>query len=374
MSLVFTAEELRFRDEVRRALEPWRDLGGFFFQNRNWPRVREFFRDLGARGWLSLAWPRELGGEGRSLRHEYLLWDECARARVARPPLSAGIVARTLIRHGTPAQQERWLPGIRAGEIHFSLGYSEPGAGSDLAGLRTRAERHGDCYRVRGEKCWTSYAGCSDYLWLLCRTGSPESRGRGLSLLILDLRAPGVTVSPLPTLDDECLFEVRLDDVEVPVEHRIGPENGAWRMMAAALADERHVQFPPGRLWRDLEEVAAWFGERGRLREPEVRRALAGLAAEVEAAEALALRVLAEMEAGADAAVSAAANKVVHTELCQQIARTAVELGGEPALLREAPLEMLFRQSIWETIGGGTSEIMRSVVARALGLPPEGRH
>lgn len=374
MSLSFTAAELRFRDEVRRALEPWRDLEGFFFQNRNWPRVRVFFRELGARGWLSLAWPRELGGQGLSLRYEYLLWDECARARVARPPLSAGIVARTLIRHGTPAQQARWLPGIRSGELHFSLGYSEPGAGSDLAGLRTRAERRADHYRVRGEKCWTSYAGSSDYLWLLCRTGPPESRSRGLSLLIVDLRAPGVTVSPLPTLDDECLFEVRLDDVEVPVEHRVGPENGAWRMMAAALADERHVQFPPGRLRRDLEEVAGWFRARGRADDARVRSALAALAAEVEAAEALALRVLAEMEAGSDAAVSAAANKVFHTELCQRIARTAVELGGEPALLGGGPLEILYRQSIWETIGGGTSEIMRSVVARSLGLPPEGRH
>ena len=374
MTPAFTAGELGFRNEVRRALEPWRDLEGFFFQNRNWPRVKEFFRELGARGWLSLAWPRELGGRALPLRYEYLLWDECARARVARPPLSAGIVARTLIRHGSPEQQERRLPGIRSGELYFSLGYSEPGAGSDLAGLRTRAERCGDVYRVRGEKCWTSYAGSSDYLWLLCRTGPPESRGRGLSLLIVDLGAPGVTVSPLPTLDGECLFEVRLDDVEVPVDHRVGPENGAWRLMAAALADERHVQFPPGRLRRDLDDVASWFREQGRGGDPLVRAALAELENEVEAAEALALRVLAEMEAGGDAAVSAAANKVFHTELCQRIARTAVALGGEPALIRGAPPEILYRQSLWETIGGGTSEIMRSVVARDLGLPPEGRH
>jgi hypothetical protein len=250
------AEEA-FRDEVRAFLVDWAHLDGFYLQGRHWGRVRQFFLALGERGWLSLGWPARAGGEARAPIYEYLLWDEVARARVARPPLSAGIVAKTLARYGTPEQRERWLPPIRRGEIHFSLGYSEPEAGSDLASLRTRAERRGDVYVVTGEKCWTSYAQDSDHLWLLCRTGSPESRGDGLTLLVVDLDAPGVTVSPLPTLDDEQLSEVRLEGVEVPVERRIGPEDGAWKLMGEALADERHIQFPPGRLHRDLEDVVA---------------------------------------------------------------------------------------------------------------------
>ena len=127
-----------------------------------------------------------------------------------------GIVARTLIRHGTPDQQARFLPSIRSGDLHFSLAYSEPEAGSDLASLRTRAARHGDVYVVDGRKIWQSYAQDMDCLWLLCRTGAPESRGRGLSLLVVDKTTPGVQLTPHPTLDGDQLNEVLLEGVEVP--------------------------------------------------------------------------------------------------------------------------------------------------------------
>jgi alkylation response protein AidB-like acyl-CoA dehydrogenase len=331
------AEEA-FRHEARAFFADWADLDGFFLQGTHWPRVKQLFRALGERGWLSLGWPARAGGEARAPIYEYLLWDEAARVRAARPPLSAGIVAKTLARHGTPEQCERWLPPIRQGELHFSLGYSEPEAGSDLASLRTRAECRGDSYVVTGEKCWTSYAQDSDHLWLLCRTGPPESRGDGLTLLIVDLDAPGVTVSPLPTLDDEQLNEIRLEGVEVPVDRRIGPEDGAWKLMAEALADERHIQFPPGRLHRDLEDVIAWISERGLGGDASVRRTVADLAA----------------------------SKVAHTVVCQRIARAVLDLGGPEALLRAGGVEFLWRQSMWETIGGGTSEIMRGMVARQM--------
>jgi len=365
----FPPEVEAFRREVGDFLADWRDLDAFFVQGAKWERVRALFRALGSRGWLSLGWPRSAGGAGRPLAFEYVLWDEMAWARAARPPLASGIVAKTLARHGTEAQQRRWLPPIRQGEIHFSLGYSEPEAGSDLASVRCRAERKGDVYEVTGQKCWQSYAGDMDCLWLLCRTGSQESRGRGLTLLIVDLDAPGVRVGPLPTLDGDRLYEVHLDGVEVPVDRRVGPEDGAWKLMAEALADERHVQFPPKRLRRDLQEVADWLRARGRAGDPGVRAALAGLAARVAQAEMQALRVLDAMQKGRPAVVEAAANKVVHTEACQEIARAAVDLGGPEALVAGARVELLWRQSLWETIGGGTSEVMRGVVARqGLGL------
>jgi alkylation response protein AidB-like acyl-CoA dehydrogenase len=339
----FGAEEEAFRREVRRFLENHRDLDGFFVQDSKWDAVKAFFQALGERGWLSLVWPEEVGGLGKSPIYEYILWDECAYARAARPPLSAGVVAKTLIRHGTEEQKARWLAGIRSGDLHFSLGYSEPEAGSDLASVRTRAERQGDAYRVSGEKCWTSYARHSDHLWCLCRTGEPGSRGRGLSLLIVDLRAPGVKVGLLPTLDDEA--------------------------MAEALADERHVQFPPARLRRDLDDVVAWVRAHGLAGDAFVRRTLADLAVDVKEAEMHALRVLETIVKGRSGVVEAAANKVAQSVVCQKIARAALDFGAPESLVTGTPIEFLWRQSMWETIGGGTSEIMRGVVAKqGLGL------
>ena len=158
MNVGFSADEEAFRAEVVGFLADWRDVRGFYGQGHRWPQVKALFRALGERGWLSLGWPPEEGGLGRSLAYEYILWDEVAYVRAARNPLSAGIVARTLIRYGSEEQKRRWLPDIRSGELHFSLGYSEPEAGSDLASLRCRAERRGGVYVVSGQQCWQSYA------------------------------------------------------------------------------------------------------------------------------------------------------------------------------------------------------------------------
>jgi alkylation response protein AidB-like acyl-CoA dehydrogenase len=365
----FAPAEEAFRAEVVAFLADWQGLDAFFVQGRKWPEVARFFRALGERGWLSLGWPAAAGGAGLPLAYEFILWDEIAYARAARNPLASGIVAKTIARFGTPEQQQRWLPPIREGRLHFSLGYSEPEAGSDLASVRCRAERRGDHYLVSGQKCWQSYAQDMDYLWLLCRTGSQESRGKGLSLLIVDLRAPGVRVGALPTLDGDQLNEVHLDAVTVPVEQRIGPEDGAWSIMSAALADERHIQFPPKRLRRDLEEVAAFARAQGLAGDRQVERTLAELAVEVLEAEAHSLRVLDAMQHGRPGIVEAAANKVAHTVACQNIARAALDFGGPGALVEGARVEQLWRQSLWETIGGGTSEVMRGVVAKqGLGL------
>ena len=152
---------------------------------------RRLYRALGERNWLALAWPEEAGGLGWPPVYEFILWDELAYARAARPPIGSGIVAKTIIAHGTDEQKQRFLPGLRTGELFFSLGYSEPEAGSDLGGLRTRAVRDGDHYVVNGEKRWTSAAHRADFLWLLCRTGTLESRARGLTLLIVDRHIGG---------------------------------------------------------------------------------------------------------------------------------------------------------------------------------------
>jgi alkylation response protein AidB-like acyl-CoA dehydrogenase len=365
----FSTEEEAFRAKVRVFLEDYRDLDGFFGQGHKWKAVKELFCAMGERSWLALAWPHAYGGLERPPAYEYILWDEVAYARAARNPLAAGIVARTLIRYGSEAQKQQWLPPIRTGQLHFSLAYSEPEAGSDLASVRVRADREGGDYVITGQKCWQSYAQDMDYFWLLARTGPQESRGRGLSLFICDKQSPGVTVGALPTLDDDQLNEVHFDGVRVPAENLVGPENGAWSIMGEALADERHIQFPPGRVRRDLEEMVAWLKDAGLAGDPVVRRRMADLAVRVAEVEVQGLRVLDAMQKGLPAVVEAAANKVLHTLVCQEIARAVLDLGGNEALVTGSRPELLWRQSMWETIGGGTTEIMLSVIAKqALGL------
>ena len=368
MNTQFSKEELAFQAEVREFLEEYRDLDGFYCQGHKWPEVRALFSAMAEKNWLALSWPKDVGGQAKGPVYEFILWNEVAYARAARNPLAAGIVAQTLIRHGTQVQREKWLPRIRAGEIHFSLCYSEPEAGSDLAGLRLRADKSptGSHYTLNGQKCWQSYAQDMDFLWVLARSGTQESRGRGLSLFICDKQAAGVTVSPLPTLDGDQLNEVFFDGVEVPIDQRVGEENGAWPLIGEALADERHIQFPPGRVRRDLEELVSWLNVNGKGSDPVVRQRLAELTAQVMETEVLGLKVLEAMVKGKNATVDAAMNKVIHTITCQDIARSVLDFGGPEALVSGSRPELIWRQTITETIGGGTSEIMRSVVSRQL--------
>ena len=369
MKFTFSDEEEAFRAEVKEFLKDYQDLNGFFDQGHDWPSVREFFKAMAAKGYLSVCWPEEYGGLNKSASYEYIVWDEVAYARCARPPLGPGIVAKTIIRYGDDEQKKRWLKPLRDGEMHFSLAYSEPEAGSDLASVRCRAELKGDKYIVNGQKCWQSYAQDMDYFWLLCRTGTQESRGRGCSLMIVPKDAPGITVAPLPLMDDDQLNEVFFDNVEIPVNQRIGPENGAWKLMNAALADERHIQFPPSRLRRDLEDVISWTRDQGLLDDPVVRNTLGDLASQVLEGEVLGLSVLDAMLRGEHGVMEAAANKVAQTISCQNIARAVTEFGGPESLVKGTLSELIWRQSMWETIGGGTSEIMRGVIARnSLGL------
>lgn len=368
MNTQFSREELDFQAEVREFLQDYRHLDGFYCQGHKWPEVRALFCAMAQKNWLALSWPKQFGGLAKGPVCEFILWNEVAYAGAARNPLASGIVAQTLIRYGTPAQQETWLPRIRAGDIHFSLCYSEPEAGSDLASLRVRADENGDGthYLLNGQKCWQSYAQDMDYLWVLARTGSQESRGRGLSLFICDKRAAGVTVSPLPTLDGDQLNEVYFDRVQVPLAQRVGEENSAWPIIGEALADERHIQFPPGRVRRDLEDMVAWLNANGLGENPVVRERMAELTVQVMETEILGLKVLEAMVKGRNTTVDAAMNKIMHTITCQNIARAVLDCGGPEALVSGGRPELIWRQSITETIGGGTSEIMRSVVSRQL--------
>ncbi len=369
MNWLFTPEQERLRRDIREFLAtdaPPRDPRQYFLGRGG--ASRDLYRAMGRRGWLSLAWPVEHGGTDAPPSTEFIVWDELAYARAVRPDLAAGIVARTLITCGTPAQQEL-LPGIARGEIAFALGYSEPEAGSDLAAVRTTATPVAGGYRVTGEKRWTSDAHHSQYLWLLCRTGSTGSPGRDLTLLILDLAAPGVTIRAIPTIDGHRLNEVFLDDVHVPVTGRVGAEGGAWRLIREALAVERHLMILPGRVRRDYEDLLDWARQPGRRDDPAVAGALLGAAADLAEVEVAALCTLAAMEAGGDGIVEAARAKLLGGRAVQNIARIPYDLGDVTALARDGIHGFLWHETVMETIAGGTSEVMLGMVARhGLGL------
>jgi alkylation response protein AidB-like acyl-CoA dehydrogenase len=297
------------------------------------------------------------------------LWDELAYWRLARPDLGPGIVAHLLIEHGSAEQRSQFLPDIASGAACYSLGYSEPGAGSDLAGVRTRANRDGSMYVVTGDKCWTSDAHHAQYLLLLARTGEPDSRARGLSLFICPTDTPGITISPIPTMDGHRLNQVHFDDVPVPVELRLGEENGGWQMIRTALAVERHLQLLPGRPRRDLEDLVTACDHRRILDDPAVAERLAPLVIGLLEAEANAMTTVRLLVAGADATVAAARARLLGSRLVQDISRAALELLGVEVLVQGSIFELLWRQTIMETIAGGTSEILEGLIARqALGL------
>lgn len=365
----FTPAEVSFRHEVESFLSECDCLEDDlqYYRGRGGP-VRRLYQQLGERGWLSLCWPTDIGGGGLPVTYEYLLWDALAYHRAARPDLGPGIVAHMIMRYGTAEQKDRYLPDLRLGRTSFSLGYSEPEAGSDLTGLRTTARRDGDAYRVHGEKCWTSDAHHADFLWLLCRTGEQEQRSRGLTLLMLDMTSAGVEVAPIPTIDGHRLNQVFLDGVTIAATDRIGPEGDAWTMIREALAVERHIQLLPGRLRRDLEDltalVASLEGTVGTH-----RPTVADLTARLLQVEAGSLATLAALEAGQSGAVEAARAKLLGTALAQEIPRVALEIAGMHGLDATEPLPFLWAQSMMETIAGGTSEVMRSILAKeALGL------
>ena len=360
---------------MRAFLEDFGDIGAFFHHEGAYDdATRRLYLALGERNWLALAWPKEVGGEGKHPLFEFVLWDEMARSRAAPP--AAGLRDRGQDHHpGRHRRAEAALPARTAkrGEIFFSLGYSEPEAGSDLAGLRTRAVRRDDVYLVTGEKRWTSGGHRADYLWMLCRTGTQESRGRGLTILIVDRRSPGITVSPLTALSGERFNEIFFDEVAVPVDNRIGTENGGWQLIGESLATERHVQFQPSRVRRDFDDLVDWLSERGLTGDPVVRYRLSDLAVRVAEVEALALAMCEAVQHGRDAAVEAAANKLAGSEVAQEVSRLAGDLGVPDSVVVGSQIEYLWRQSISETIGGGTSEIMRGLIAgRGLGLPLRG--
>jgi alkylation response protein AidB-like acyl-CoA dehydrogenase len=308
--------------------------------------------------------------------------EEFARARVPGPlGTGLGIAAPTIIKYGTEQQKRRWLAPMLRGDTVWAQGYSEPEAGSDLPSLRTTAVRHGDEYVVNGQKVWTSHAADADIFFTLVRTGTRESRQKGISYLVIDARAPGVQVRPLRDLTGGRLFaEVFFDDVRVPTADRVGEENDGWRLARTSLGHERAAgALNQAALYRrvltELEELAR---ERGQLADPVVRDRFTDLEVRVRIIRYNAERVIGDIVARGEAGAASSVSRLLITEFEQDIHEYAVDLLGPYGLLGKSAPQAVQR-SRWlhgflrtraSTIGAGTREIQLNTVAeQVLGLP-----
>ena len=338
--------------------------------------LRDWQRTLHAGGWVGIDWPVEYGGRGASPAQVAIYNEELARAHA--PDLLGGVgltlLGPTLMVFGTEEQRARWMPRIlNADDIWCQL-FSEPGAGSDLAGLSTRAEKHGDVYVVNGQKVWSTFAQFTDWGIALVRTDPDAPKSKGISMLAIPMTADGVDVRPLRQMTGDSEFnEVFLDEVEVPVENVIGPENEGWRVANTVLANERGGGF----IWRQQvrqEEAVDLLWKTcagaGLFDDPLVRQRLAAAWIEAEIFRLHNARTLARLARGEELGAESSLVKLFWSEASKRLYDTACDLLGPEALLASSDWERAFLYSRANTIMGGTSQIQRNIIGeRILGLP-----
>jgi alkylation response protein AidB-like acyl-CoA dehydrogenase len=352
---------------------------------------RAVVRQLGADGWLALSWPQEYGGRGGTMLDQLIFTDEAAIARVPVPFLTINTVGPTIMRFGTPEQKSFYLPKIAAGEIHFSIGYSEPGAGTDLASLRTTAVRDGDEYVIDGQKMWTSLIQYADYVWLACRTDPDAPRHKGLSIVIVPTSAAGFSWTPVRTMADVVTSATYYSAVRVPLSARVGAENQGWPLITNQLNHERVALTSAAPVLSALASVREWaqqakLADGRRVIDAEwVRLHLARVHAKAEFLKLMNWRIASAAAdsggssgQGAIGPAAASATKVYGTEFAVEAYRLLMEVLGARALVRSGSpgealagrIERQHRAALILTFGGGTNEVQRDIIAAAaLGLP-----
>jgi alkylation response protein AidB-like acyl-CoA dehydrogenase len=351
-------------------------------------RAKAWQRKVYDAGYLAMGWPKELGGQGADVMRQTIVNEEMVRARAPQLVGMMGIqmVGPTLIAHGTDEQQRRFLPRILTAEEIWCQGYSEPGSGSDLASLRTRAELVGDHFVVNGQKIWTSNAQYADWMFCLVRTDPEAPKHRGISYLLIDMRTPGITVRPLVQMTGEPGFnEVFFEDVQVPKENLVGRLHDGWTVANSTLFHERNMLASTTRTQQLFDGVVRRAKKTVRAgaaatTDPLVRQRLADLAIRVEMRKLEAYRQLTDTIRGRPPGIAASVNKLVTCELNHDLARAALEMMGPAGWLtkrdRDAldggfwPLDFMFALGL--VIGGGTAQIQKNIISeRGLGLPRE---
>ena len=392
MDYRFTREQEEFREEVRRFLvdslgEEWQGVDpDAYFTDENWPRVRRLTAKLAQRGWLTLAWPTEYGGQDRSHIDQMIYNEEMAyfRAPTRDTAIGTELVGPTLMLYGSDEQKERLLPEIADGSAVYCQGFSEPGSGSDLASLQLRATEDGDDYVLTGSKVWTSGAHRATHCYLLARTDPDAPKHRGISAFIVDMDAPGVETRPIINMFGVHYFnQLFFEGVRVPKANMIGERDRGWYVAAASLDFERSGvgRFASNRRsLEDLVELARETSRGGRTlaEDPVVRNRLAELWVANEAGRSVAYNVSWMQGRGIVPNREASISKLMGSEIAQDVYRMGVRMQGMYGVLdKGSKWAYLDGRLAWEwldsisfTIRAGTSEIQRNIIAgRGLGLP-----
>ncbi len=381
MHLEYTTEQRNLQRQLRGYFENL--VAEFEHSDLKESPYTHYIRRMGQDGWLGIGWPLEYGGQARGPIDQMIFVEESHWAGVPLPLLTLNSVGPTLMALGTSEQKQRILPGIIRGEVHFSIGYTEPSAGTDLASLQTRAVRDGDEYVINGQKIFTSAIQYADYVWLAARTDPDAPKHKGLSVFIVPVDTPGFSWVPLATIAGDITSTTFYEDVRVPAENLVGAENQGWKLITNQLNHERVAICPASGLLRSLTEVRRW-AQGHQLRDGRtlidqewVQTALAKVHAKVEVLKLFNWKVAWAADKGLNPA-DASATKVYGTELALEVYRQLLEVVGQAGYLIEGSpgavlrgrLEQQARTQTIFTFGGGTNEIQRDIVAMiGLGMP-----
>jgi alkylation response protein AidB-like acyl-CoA dehydrogenase len=395
MDLNYSTTELSFRDELRAWLASAlpKGWGETVFEPEDEDERAHFRiaweRKLYKGGWACINWPKEYGGRDATQVEQAIYAEEMARARV---PEGINIIGRnlagtTLLHHGSEAQKKRYLPKIVSGEEIWCQGFSEPGAGSDLAAVRTRADLDGDHFVVNGQKVWTSYAQYADWCFALVRTDPHVKKHAGLTFLLIDMKSPGVSIRPLRQISGENEFnETFFDNVRVPIENVVGDLNGGWRIAMTTLAYERGPEDALGRQIRFKQELDQLLetlsgmkrGDKAVIEDSHLRQKLGQSVIEIEIMRLSALRALSQYSNGMPRGAEASATKLYWSHVAQTMFETAIDalgplapLAGKDSFAASAGrFQLSYLQSRAFSIYSGSSEIQRNIIGeRLLGLP-----
>ena len=395
MDLSFTPDEQAFREEIRawvKANLP-EDIAHKVHHALRLTRddMQRWAKILGKKGWLGHGWAKEFGGPGWTAIQKHLFEEECALAGAPRVvPFGPVMVAPVIMAFGNKEQQERFLPGIASGEVWWSQGYSEPGAGSDLASLKCKAERvsdeSGDHFVVNGQKTWTTLGQYGEWIFCLVRTSSEGKPQTGISFLLIDMTSPGVSVRPIKLLDGECeVNEVWFDNVKVPAENLIGEENKGWTYAKYLLGHERTNIADVNRTKRELERLKRIAKTEGVWDDARFRDQIALLEVDVVALEMLVLRVLSAEKSGKNSLDIAGLLKIRGSEIQQRYSELMMLAAGPYSLpfieeameagwqgdfpggeVADAPLASTYFNMRKTTIYGGSNEVQRNIVAQTV--------
>ncbi len=391
MHIALTAEQLQIRAETRAYFQGLLGDGKRDAYDAEvatgveaGPEYRRLIRQMGQDGWLAVGWPTEYGGRGYGPVEQLIFLEETQRARAPYPFVTLSTVGPALMAHGSEAQKRRFLPGIAAGEIHFAIGYTEPGSGTDLASLRSTAARRPDGgFVVNGQKIYTSHAEGADFVWFAARTDPDLPRHKGLSILIVDTTKPGFSVTPIHTVGGMRTNATFYDDVAVDADMLVGEWNGGWRLITSQLNHERIGLAARNAIGESLfDRVLSWARTPERNRRPiddPTTQALLGEAeARLHAVRSYNYRLASEMAHAEPSAALASSAKIFGTDTMIEVCRLLLEVlgmaglyrAGSPAALIGGEVEQYYRKCQINTFGGGTAEVLRDIVAQhGLGTP-----